>query len=343
MACLTNEEIQNIIGGVSCNNFDPLVDLVEEINERACAGCLGIVPAGTSVSDFLTIALSPEGGLAFDPVNPDCDEIWVKETDTDNRYVSLDDGLTWCQVCNGFCFAPETIPDGTALEDILDEGWGNGTAGSGLLAIPDSANCSVLVALVGCDVCFAVNNSIDCDLGNGTSGTGTDWHCFSTAGGSVLMNVNLTFGEVIGAGTTSTLPYNHTLSSNPNNLVSSPALAATDTEFTLRSGTYQYQIHASAKYSGGLDDLPIHNNGGSISTHLYNITDSAIIASSSVVSNITAVSTGESVPSPILYNGQFVITSAKRIRMRGTMTLTGPSADNWTGTSFGTLSLTRIG
>lgn len=338
MACLTNEEIQNIIGGISCNNFDPLVDLVEEINERACAGCLGIVPAGTSTTDFLTVALAPEGGLAFDPVNPDCDEIWVKEEDTENRYVSLDDGLTWCQVCNGFCFAPEIIPDGTAIEDILDEGWGDGSAGSGLLAIPDSTNCSVLVALVGCDICFAVNDSVDCDLGDGTAGTGTDWKCLSGIGSS-LFEHSVTFASVPTGTTTPTTSFTHTLRSNPSGFVSNPVLNASDDEFTIRSGTYQYEVEGYIRYSEISSTLV----GGTLNIDLYNITDSSIITLSNRTFTAYPVSTGESVPSPFSYSLQFAISSTKRLRIRGDFTVGGDGLVNTVGTVVGTFRLTRIG
>jgi len=338
LACLTNEEIQNIIGGLSCNNFDPLLDFVTEINERACASCLGLVPAGTATTDFLTVAVAPEGGLAFDPVNPDCDEIWVLEEDTENRYVSLDDGLTWCQVCNGFCFAPETVPDGTILQDILDEGWGDGSAGSGLLAIPSSANCSILVAMVGCDICFAVNDPDNCDLGDGTAGTGTDWHCLGIGNGDIFLTFD---GQAIPE--TPTLnSFDHTLQSNPNNLCSNPALNATDDEFTIRSGTYQFRWDGSGVYSGGVPSVPVDNDGITLYMDLYNITDASII--DSVSQHLYAVSDGESVPSGLFWSGQFTIASTKRLRLRGSFTKSSSNlTDPLVPEAFGNLRLSKIG
>jgi len=339
MACLTNEEILNIIGAISCSNFNPLIDLVEEINERACASCLGIVPAGTSTTDFLTVAVAPEGGLAFDPVNPDCDEIWVMEEDTDNRYVSLDDGLTWCQVCNGFCFAPETVPDNTTLDDILDEGWGDGTAGSGLLAIPDSTNCSILVAIVGCDICFAVNDPDNCDLGDGTAGTGTDWHCLGIGNGSALFEHSVTFASVPTGTTTSTTSFDHTLRSNPSSFVSNPALNANDDEFTIRSGTYQYEVQGYTLYSNISSTL----TGGTLNIDLYNITDGAIVTLSNRTFSTQCLSTGEGTPTPFSYSVQFTISGTKRLRIRGDYTVGGDGLVNTVGTVSGTFRLTKIG
>lgn len=339
MPCLTNEEVTQFQMLASCNNYQGIVDFIAEINERACASCLGIVPAGTSVDDFLTVAVAPEGGLAFDPVNPDCDEIWVLEEDTDNRYVSLDDGLTWCQVCNGFCFAPETVSEGTAPEDILDEGWGDGSAGSGLDAIPSSANCSVLVALVGCDVCFAVNDPDNCDLGDGTAGTGTDWHCFSTAGGDVL----LTFDGQLIAESPSLTSFNHTLQSNPNNFCSTPALDATANAFTLRSGTYQFRYDGSTIYSGGVPDDPVVDNGGiDVDVQLFNVTDNSVIDTATF--HGYAVSSGEAVPSGLFWAGQFTIASAKSLRMRANFVRSSANlTDPLIPEAFGNLRFTKIG